>query len=244
MTQHSFLSPSLSLSAFLHFPSLSLWGRGGLSSSCRVRRLSLCSCNKERSGSGTARHDVAGSRIERKALHITSRVCHSLPCSSRTAESTALHVQGVVVSDLNRALWMALCLLARGWCITANVAAVKCKSTFPQLLHVHVKCTHPFTYFHLFVCACLFAIRTRCFLCLCELPGSVFNSCIKGYSQFVSVDQATTTETEWNVNLKKKKKNVKKNALRERSNHWVAGVEWILSAGAADSRGVACPFFC
>ncbi len=61
------------------------------------------------------------------------------------------------------------------------------KCIIPQLGHVHVKCMH----LSIYLCACLCAIRKLCVLCLCELTGSVFNSCIKGYSQFVSMDQAT-----------------------------------------------------
>lgn len=86
---------------------------------------------------------------------------------------------------------------------------------FPQLGPVHVKCTHLCTYFHVLCRACSCAIRRLFYWCLCELPGSVFNSCIKGYSKFVSVDQATWMPAELHIN-KKKNKNKKEKALQER----------------------------
>lgn len=73
-------------------------------------------------------------------------------------------------------------------------------------------------------------------LFLCELPGSVFISLIKGYSQFVSVGEETRMAALWNVNLKKKKK-----VLWECSSHCVRIVEWILSAEATDCREGTCP---
>lgn len=101
---------------------------------------------------------------------------------------------------------MTLSLLKASQQLTHSNQRDSCKTTrepaCPRLGLVHVKRMHLCTYFHSFVCTCLCAIRKLNFLCLCELPGSVFNSHIKGYSQFLSEDQATGMAAERNAKKK------------------------------------------
>lgn len=141
----------------------------------------------------------------KKALHITSRACHSLHASRGlwgTGHFMSKELWRLIWIELSE--WHSVCWRrARDWRITTSVAAIKWRGN-ASFLSWGVCMLNACIFVLISIYLCVSA-RVRlgklCFLWLCELPGSVFNSCIKGYSQFVSVDQATGTAAEWNVNI-------------------------------------------
>lgn len=174
MTRHAnspSSSPSFSLSTCHSFV-LSLY--------LTVRKktlVSFLSCVIVQQHKGTSSSSSAtGSHIER-SLCTTLQGPVAL-CMLRTAGSRTIHVQGAVVADLNRILWMVVSLVKSSQkvmhdSLCACTTIRKC--TCPHLggcvckMHSHL---HLFP----FICACLPACKEQsCSLSICELPESVFN---------------------------------------------------------------------